>query len=267
MPGSDPLTERRRAILEILGDQRALTGPQIAAALQVRPQLVNRDLAWLAAHGFVLGAALAVAGPGRPPQLWRLRKAGAGAVGARDFGSHFYRQPADDVLAYRGLQSALVRAVAALPGWRLITPTRGFALRDPAWQSPQSLLLRAALTQDASRPDLLACVPRRCNDYVAYRTEAPGRPVLMIAHPRRAGRGYWTRPRAPINSRARRPTSVGRLALYRALIPQMPDRVSGVFPDERAAEPYVETLEAAGLLVLVMQPPGEVARFLAAIGA
>jgi hypothetical protein len=267
MPGSDPLTERRRAILDALADQRALTGPQLTAALQARPQLVNRDLAWLAAHGFVLGATLAPTGLGRPPRLWRLRQAGAEAVGARDFGSHFYRWPADDILSYRSLQSALAREVEMLPGWQLITPGRGFVHQDPAWESPQSLLLRASLAHEGDPPDLLSCVPRRCNDYVAFCPGAPTHTTLLILHPPRAGRAYWTRPRPPINSRARRPTPAGRLALYWALISQMPDRVAAVFPDERAAEPYIEILEAAGLLVLVMQPPGEVARFLAAIGA
>src|SRR6476469_4960454 len=107
MPGGDSLTERRRAILELLADQRALTGPQIAAAVQARPQVVNRDLAWLATNGFVLGAALAPAGLGRPATLWRLGKAGAVAAGVSAFGSHFYRWPVDDVLVFRGLQSAL----------------------------------------------------------------------------------------------------------------------------------------------------------------
>lgn len=89
-------------------------------------------------------------------------------------------------------------------------------------------------------------VPRRANDYVAY---VPGRPELtavLIAHPPRSGKQFWTR--SPSRNRLQE-RKAGRLATYKQLANRVP--VAAVFSDRETAQEYKDVIRAAGLRVFL----------------
>lgn len=89
-------------------------------------------------------------------------------------------------------------------------------------------------------------VPRQANDYIAY---VPGRPewtAVLIVHPPRSGKQFWTRSASRNRLQERKS---GRLATYKQLAKRVP--VAAVFSDRETAQEYKDVIRAAGLRVFL----------------
>ena len=257
------LTHQHQLILAMLRDSKALITPMIARELGVTRRHTLRLLLQLEQAGLIRRMVYTQREAGAPPLLWRLNQRGASFVGLDHLGSHYYRIPTTDLLAHRDLEREVVRQVQARADWQILSPHHP---APPPGETAQTLRLRQALLSQAGsiRPSLQGLIPPRCNDFVAW-TDDGQHTALLILHPPRATLRFWTRRRAPVNSRAHRPPPPGRLSLYEPLARQWPDHIAAVFPDEATADPYIEHIEKAGLLVLVARPAAEITAFLAAL--
>ena len=258
------LTERQQTILRMLRDAPGLTTPMLAKAINVRLVITNRVLDRLVQLGLVIGVPTLTGANGRPPTLWRLRNSAASYVGLPALGSHHYRKPPADLQREREGERELERQVLQCAGWALIKPQRPAPQQTP---TPQCKRLRddlVAYTGGAWSPTLVGLVPPGCNDFVAYREDSAVS-ALLIVHPARATYSHWSRPPSPANSHAEQPTRPGRIILYGPLAEEFPDHIAAVFPDEDTADPYVDRIEGAGLMVLVLNNETEIAKFLTAL--
>ena len=264
-PPPRPLTARQQAILDLLRDTKTMDTPALAQALGVRLDVTNRILDRLTERGLVVATRPTHHRNGAPPQLWRLRAAAAPYVGLPLVGSQYYRSPTPDRRTQRAFEQTLIRQVTACAGWHLLPPKRPAPQVVP---THQCWCLRTALAARATPlpvpPAGVDLVPPRCNEFVAYRDDSAVCAVL-IPHPVRAGAAFWSRPPAPPTSRAGRVIPPGRLLQYALLAQTLPDHIAAVFPDADTADPYVERIEAAGLLVVVLEPGQEIAGWLAAL--
>ena len=258
------LTERQQTILRMLRDEPGLTTPMLAKAVNLNLVSTNHVLTRLVRLGMVKGVPTLTGANGRPPTLWRLRNNAAPYVGLPALGSHHYRKPPADLQKEREAERTLERQVLQCAGWALLKPQRPAPQQTP---TPQCKRLRddlVAYTGGAWSPTLVGLVPPGCNDFVAYRDDSAVS-ALLIVHPARATYSHWSRSSSPANSHAEQPTRPGRLILYGPLAEEFPDHIAAVFPDEDTADPYVDRIEGAGLMVLVLHTGTEIAKFLTAL--
>ncbi len=263
-PQPRPLNTRQQRILEILRDEKAMSTPMIARALGIQLDTTNHVLERLMERGLVTSTRHAKGSTGAPPQIWRLLRRAAPYIGRTMLGSHYYRLPTADLQNQREVERELVRQVTTCSQWQLMKPKRPAPQELPTLQCWR---VRAALmeyTGITNNPALTGLVPPQCNDFVAY--HGNGRAcALLILHPVRATTNYWTRPRSPFGSTAKRPPPPGRLISYGPLAQQFPNRIAAIFPDEGTAVPYIERIEAAGLLVLVLDTGDEIGQWLTSL--
>ena len=241
------------AVLHLLAAQKALTTAQIAGYLypDKPPRYTAAVLRGLRARGLLRAARVAPERGAVSAAYWRLRPAGARAVG-RPYGPQHARPPTRGALRDRGAHLALCAAVEAA-GWQVIAPVTYHRGHPRPAATPQRLQLLATLaarghTAEDGSGDPAAwaagLVPAGLNDYVAVLPHRPALAVVLIVHPWRAGESFWLG-RAAARPGARGGRRASRVALYARLAPLVP--VWAVFPQPEIRALYADRLARHGL--------------------
>lgn len=272
------VSETQAAILELLGEYRSLTTSQIRDyVLPGKDRQARRELARLRAAGLLASEALYPERGGVSELVWMLRKAGAAVIGV-PYGSHYYRRPSRVIVQQRGFEIDLCVAVEEA-GWSLIKPEHYGPQHPRPAQTPQAERLaaailyreRQAIRQAAAQPippadlkersarlmsgEAAWGVPRHCNDYVAHLPDSPGQVAVLVLHHPRAGKAFWTRPRAPGRGHP------GRLVLYEPIVKLLP--ILAIFAGRDEAEGYRNVIEPAGVRGILL---AQVTDYLAWLG-
>ncbi len=262
------MTPARLEILKFLSNYQFGTTQQIWQELQPHKNRnhTGGDLNKLRSLGLIASFAYQPERGTNSELCWLLLAAGAKILEEAGypfkFGNHYYRQPSRERIQQRNSELALAREVSYAQ-WQLIqpihySPTQPMPERTPQylklaeivdWQEKQAIELARLKGHLSRQREIdyqdkihLNTIPRRLNDYLAYRENRAA--VLVLTSPE-AGEHFW-------QSRLEKLERLGKKVA-----------VVGLFEDKNQAEAYQKRLSRAGIIPALVSKVYEVLRDLA----